>query len=261
MTNNIWTAQQWIRNLEKLDRSKSTGEKFRDFCEMAYCAFAKLTAPTPERADELEARYMQIVESYRDKDTVRAYPEFLDMAWTNIENGHDFLGEASSQLNVLNAKQGQFFTPYQVSRMMAKMTLDDVSQLIERQGYLTMQEPAVGAGGMVLAVADEILEQGFNPMIHMLVHTIDISQLCYHMCFVQLACKGVTAYVERGNSLSHEHFEGAWTPHAYIFKGRHGHLFRETMKEPQSANDGKQAVRVPDEAYVPLRQLPLFPEV
>lgn len=203
---------------------------------------------------------MQIVGTYRDKDTVRAYPELLHMAWSNIENGRDFLGEVSSQLNVLNPKQGQFFTPYHVSRLMAKMALDDVSQLIEKQGYITMQEPAAGAGGMVLATADELLEQGLNPMIHMLVHAIDINQLCYYMCFVQLTCKGAAAYVERGNALSNEHFEGAWTPHAYIFKGRHGHLFRETMKEPQVADNGKQAVRVPDEAYVPLRQLPLFPE-
>jgi hypothetical protein len=255
MTKPIWIAQQWIRNLEKLDRSKSPAEKFRDFCEMAYCAYAKLTAPTPERADELEARYMQIVGTYRDKDTVRAYPEFLDMAWTNVENGRDFLGEVSSLIGILNPKQGQFFTPYHVSRLMAKMTLDNLSQYVEKQGYIRMQEPAAGAGGMILAVADEVLEQGYNPMLHLLVHAIDISQLCYQMCFVQLTWKGVPAWVARGNALSGEHFEGAWTPHAYMFRNRHGHLFDNILSEPHETSNGKQSVRIPDEAHIPLRQL------
>jgi type I restriction-modification system DNA methylase subunit len=258
MTNPIWTAQQWIHNLEKLDRSKSTGEKFRDFCEMAYCAYAKLTAPTPERADELEARYMRIVEAYRDKDTVRAYPEFMAQAQMNVENGRDFLGEVSGRMSVLNAKQGQFFTPQAVCRMMAKMTLSDVKDFIDKQGYVTMQEPAAGSGGLVLAAADEVLWQGYRPDIHLLVHAIDISQLCFYMCFLQLTWKGVAAWVERGNALSGEHFEGAWTPHAYMFRNRHGHLFDNVLSEPHTAENVKQSVRVPDEAHVPLRQLPLF---
>jgi len=64
----------FIKRLTELDREKSPYDKFRDFCEMGFCACAKITAPTPERAQELEDRYMQIVGTYRDKDTVRAYP-------------------------------------------------------------------------------------------------------------------------------------------------------------------------------------------
>jgi type I restriction-modification system DNA methylase subunit len=253
-----WTPEKWIRNFEKLDNSKSPVEKFRDFCEMAYCAYAKLTAASPEEADTLEARYMRIVETYRNKDTVRAYPEFLAHAIMNVEAKRDFLGEVSGQMNALNAKQGQFFTPQSVSRMMAKITLSNVKDYIDKQGYVRMQEPAAGAGGLVLAAADEMLEQDYRPDIHMLVHAIDISQLCFYMCFLQLTWKGVAAWVERGNALSGEHFEGAWTPHAYTFHERHGHLFDKITSEPHETTDGKQSVRVPDEAYVPLRQLPLF---
>ena len=61
----------FIKRIVALDREKSPYDKFRDFCEMAFCACAKLTAPTHERAQELEDRYMQIVGTYRDKDTVR----------------------------------------------------------------------------------------------------------------------------------------------------------------------------------------------
>jgi type I restriction-modification system DNA methylase subunit len=255
MAQELWTPEKWIRQFEMLDNSKSPAEKFRDFCEMAYCAYAKLTAPTTERADALEARYMRIVETYRDKDTVRAYPEFMAQAQMNVENGRDFLCEVSGQLSVLNAKQGQFFTPQAVCRMMAKMTLSDVKDFIDKQGYVTMQEPAAGSGGLVLAAADEVLWQGYRPDIHLLVHAIDISQLCFFMCFLQLTWKGVAAWVERGNALSLEHFEGAWTPHAYMFRQHHGHLFDNITNEPHETHDGNQSVRIPDEAHISLRQL------
>ena len=37
----------FIKRLNALDPEKSPYDKFRDFCEMGFCAFAKLTAPTP----------------------------------------------------------------------------------------------------------------------------------------------------------------------------------------------------------------------
>ena len=92
---------------------------------MGYCALAKLAAG-PERAGQLEARYMQIVNTYRDKDTVRAYPELLAIAAQAIaQGGCDFFGEVATSMELLNAKLGQFFTPYDVSRMIAEMSLQD----------------------------------------------------------------------------------------------------------------------------------------
>jgi hypothetical protein len=54
-------VSEFIRRLTALDREKSPYDKFREFCEMVFCAKAKRVALTRERADELEDRYMQIV--------------------------------------------------------------------------------------------------------------------------------------------------------------------------------------------------------
>lgn len=217
-------VKTWVKKLEQLDRSKSVREKFRDFCQMAYCAIAKTTSPTPERADELEARYMQIVGTYKDKDTVRAYPELLAMVAEGVHAGWDMLGMISSELNALDAAQGQFFTPMEVSLVMARMILDGAASIIERQGYITVSEPAAGAGGMVLAAANVLREQGFDPAQHMLVWAVDVSPLAFHMCYIQLALAGIAAYVERADTLRLEHFTGAWTPAAQLFHATHGHL-------------------------------------
>lgn len=250
----------FIKLLNSVEHSKSPQRKFLDFCETAYCAHAKLTAPTEERADALEERYMRIVGTYRDKDVIRnAFPELLKQAVHGVWQGLDYLGVIASEIGVLNAKQGQYFTPIHVSRMMAKITLGDLKPMVERQGFITMSDPCCGAGSMILAAADEVYQQGLIPELHMLVHAVDINPLCYQMCFLQLTWKGVSAYVEHGNSLSLEHFEGAWTPPSLMFLARHGHLFPEGMKRNPDLLPEENIRKAPDEAYeVPMKQLSLF---
>jgi len=66
---------------------------------------------------------------------------------------------------------------------------------------------------------------GFDITTTMLVQATDISQIAYHMCYLQLAFRGVPALVVRGNSLSMEVFESMWTPAAvHRFLPHHGHL-------------------------------------
>lgn len=225
-------AKVFVKKLTALDYSISTRDKFRDLCELAYCAHAKVMAPTKERADELEARYMSIVNRYKDKDTIRAYPELVGIAWEAVMGGGvDFLGTVAGELELLDAGQGQFFTPFEVSRMMAAITLSDAGKIIDEKGYISVLEPAAGAGGMVLAFADALQGQGFNPVIHMLVNAIDISPMAYWMCYLQLTWRGIPAFVERGNTLSLERFESAWTAGAHLFHHYHGHLFEDIQEE------------------------------
>jgi hypothetical protein len=230
----------FIRIMDKLDREKNSYDLFRDFCEMAYCSHAKLTAgtaitdgETSSRADQLEARYMQIVGTYSNKDTVRAFPELLGIAWIAIENGGcDFLGSVASQMEVLNARIGQFFTPYTVSRMIAEMSLQDVATVIEQNGFVTIAEPACGAGGMVLAAADVLQKAGFDIGQHMLVNAVDISPLCFHMTYLQATLRGIPALVELGDTLRNTRTESAWTPSTLPFHAKHGRLFPVREAEP-----------------------------
>jgi len=218
------SIQKFIKGFCALDNSKSTSEKFWDFCELGFCAYAKLTAHQ-KRAEELETRYMQIVSSYKDKDTIRAYPEFLVMVMNGVIEGEDFLGKIAMEIGALDAKTGQFFTPLPVSRMMAEITLIDASNIIDTHGYITVNEPTSGAGGMVLAMSKTLENKGYIPNHHMLVNAQDISRLCYHMCFLQLSFAGIPAFVERCDTLKMERFDCAWTPATVSFYKRHGRLF------------------------------------
>ena len=219
-------VDKFIKIIKEIDPSKHRSDVFRDFCELAFCSLAKKSSPFAEQQAQLEKQYMDVVAKYRNKDDVRRMPELLALAVTALSTGGcDFLGEIAGELGVLDAKLGQFFTPYEVSRLMAEMTIGDLPSKIEEQGFVTIDEPAAGAGGMLLAVADFAECKGCQPETTLWVHATELSIHTYHMCYVQLAARGLAGRVIRGNSLSMEVFSWAYLPATPLFLSKHGDPF------------------------------------
>lgn len=64
------------------------------------------------------------------------------------------------------------------------------------------RDPACGAGGMIVAMAEAMLEAGFNPQKQMMVYCVDIDPVAAMMCYIQLSLMGIPAIVATGNSLT-----------------------------------------------------------
>ena len=141
------------------------------------------------------------------------------------EGGCDFLGQVVVELELPNQHMGQFFTPYDVSRMMAEMTFDTVDEIIAEQGFVTVQEPACGAGGMIIAAADVLSGRGFDIGRQLYVDATDISPMCFRMSYLQASLRGIPATIRRGNTLSREMFEHAVTPAFLPFYAAHKESF------------------------------------
>ena len=177
--------KDFIKVLENLDRSKGRDENFRNFCEMSYCALAKKTAANETQAEKLEARYMSIVGSYKNKDDVRELPKLLSLNILGLNKGRcDFLGDIAGEIEVLDKKNGQFFTPYDISKMLALVSLPDIDALIKEDGFFTVSDPAAGAGCMILACADIVEERGYDFSECMSVHVTELSKMTYYMLFI-----------------------------------------------------------------------------
>jgi len=211
----VGTKHAFVKLIGELARSgRSHSEVFGDFLELSFCALAKTTLdPAGERAPAMEARYMRTVEK-RDAAYIRRMPELLGLLQVGIFEGCDFLGEVSGELGSLNEHMGQFFTPYAVSLVNAQLLIDKdvVESAIAERGYLTLQEPACGAGGMVLAVADVLEGMGFDACQHMRTWAIDLSETAFKMAYVQLSLRGLAAHVLRGDTLRMEMHESQVTP-------------------------------------------------
>ena len=146
----------------------------------------------------------------------------------------DLLGGVFHDLELHNKQRGQFFTPFEVSRMMASMIVGDEAgarRRIEQRGYLTACEPAVGAGAMVIALADVIRSMGINYQRHLHVTAIDIDPRAVHMAYVQFSLLHIPAVVVVGNALTLEEREHWFTP-AHVLGGWTGRLQRDRPSEP-----------------------------
>lgn len=111
---------------------------------------------------------------------------------------------------------GQFFTPYSLSQMMARLTVGDFRQQLEHHPFITLQEPAAGAGSMVIAIAEAMMEQGINYQEKLFACCIDIDATAAHMCYLQLAYLGVPAEVVIGNTLTLKFRRTFRTPLWYV---------------------------------------------
>tara|TARA_R110002110_G_scaffold415730_3_gene654533 strand:+ start:2053 stop:2793 length:741 start_codon:yes stop_codon:yes gene_type:complete len=224
------SEQNFIKLINSLDRSKRASEHFDSFLTLAYCAYAKLTS-SPKRAAALEAEYMRVVETYSDKDDVRRMPELIALVFEGVHSGEDFLGAVSSELGVLDARTGQFFTPYEVSRLMAEINLSDIGKVIEEKGFFTIQEPACGTGGMLLAAADVLEGQGYDPTTSMWVEAIDVASHCQRMTFLQCTLRGLSGRVHHANTLTLDHHQSDVLKGSAEFLEKHGDPFND---EPEN---------------------------
>jgi len=226
--------KQFIRTFEGLAHRRQRHDVFADFLDLAVCAVRKTTLPPGPEADALEARYMAAVARNEPAD-VRKMPELLGITALAVqEGGCDFLGQIVGDLELMNSHLGQFFTPYDLSRLIAEMTLLDAGELVKARGFVTLQEPASGAGGMVIAAADVIEKQGFDIGRQLYADATDISEFCFRMTYLQLALRGIPATVRHGNSLSLETFDQAVTPAFLPFLMIHGEAFAAWQNEAQA---------------------------
>ena len=109
---------------------------------------------------------------------------------------HDILGDIFMQLDVNSVKAGQFFTPWSVAEMMARMQFcrDEFERTVAEKGVVTVCDPAVGSGVMLLAFAKVVHDEfGRKGTSKLQLYGTDIDQRCVLMCRIQLRMNGLDA--------------------------------------------------------------------
>lgn len=250
--------KQFIKAFDSLAHHRHRHDVFGDFLELAVCAIRKKTLPPGPAADALEEQYMAVVKRNTPED-VRKMPTLLGITALAVQDGGcDFLGQVAGDLELISGHMGQFFTPYDVSRMIAETTLRDPGELIREKGFVTVLEPACGAGGMVIAAADVLERQGFDIARQLYVDATDISPLCFRMTYLQASLRGIPATIRRGNTLSGETFEQARTPAFVPFYLTHREAFDALRRPPAPAQPGTPPERPPVQPTTYRGQLSLF---
>lgn len=218
-------VKEFRKTIEGFRHQHGIREIFTDWLEIAACAIHQEPyhlglIKRDEAFDQVEAQYMAAVKKYTGEE-IGAFAKLLGITKLALWEGKtDFLGQLYMELEISNDRNSEFFTPFPIALMMAKMTFGDVAKQIKEKGFITVGEPACGGGAMLIAAAQVIEEQGFDPGAVMFFDATDISKPCCNMAYLQASILGLSGIVRHGNTLAMEQWSYRFTPVCRIFPTR-----------------------------------------
>lgn len=187
-------------------------EVFSNFITLAASELDMARIRTPENIE----RSREICAKYSESDISNMHELFGLMICALEAKFHDFLGAIFMELELGDDRNGQYFTPYNVQSLLARLLMPDFDETIRREGFVTVSDPASGAAGMIVAYAELLLEAGYNPSEQMFGSCIDIDPIAADMAFIQLSLLGIPAEVVTGNALTMQLNRVRYTPVYYI---------------------------------------------
>lgn len=193
-----------INQIERLNGKYSMWDIWQDFIVMFAISIANVFEG-PYKADR-EKEYLSRAKKYSEAE-MAVFSNMLSEVVLEMERNpdQDFLGDLFMALNLSNEWKGQFFTPYSVCRMMAKTTCgSSLKQRVEERGWVSVNDPACGAGALLIAFANECRHPGndVNYQTSVLFVAQDIDFLAGCMCYIQLSLLGCPGYVVIDDSIT-----------------------------------------------------------
>ena len=192
----------FVRLFDQACRRHSPWTVWADFVVMSAVGISNPV--DKDHAGEREKTYAALATKYD-----RSELECLSSMFAEVVNGleenpnQDFLGDLFMALELGNEHKGQFFTPYSVCRMTAKMTYGkDLEAKINQRGWISVNDPACGTGALLVAFANECKLRHTNYQTSVLFVAQDIDHIVGCMCYIQLSLLGCSGYVVIGNSLT-----------------------------------------------------------
>ena len=206
------SRSRFIRVFKDTGRHLGSWEVFSDFLSLAASELDMARIRAPESIEHCR----KICARYEASDIANMQEMFCMMVCALEAKFHDFLGAIFMVLELGDNFRGQYFTPYPVQSLMARMLMPGVRDTIRREGIATVSDPACGAAGMLIAYAECLLEADINPSMHMFGSCIDIDPVAADMAFIQLYVLGIAAEVVTGNTLTMQIRRVRYTPVYYL---------------------------------------------
>ena len=195
--------KQIVEQIEKMSGRYSPYTIFSDWVEMMAISIQNTCQQVHDSLwKQREKDYMDICGRYEKKEII-AFGEMMGMLVITLdEQGpRDILGEIYMESGCGSKYTGQFFTPWHLSLLSAKL-MDFSNDKVH-----TVNEPSCGGGGMILAVAAVMKERGIDYQKMLKVVAQDLDWKAVYMTYVQLSLLGINGIVTQGNTLAEPNIE------------------------------------------------------
>lgn len=195
------TEKEFLSEFNRLCYSRSAWEVWADLISAMACSLSNATDRLPEHFERREKEYARCIERLGSVEVLVKIFCIIVMALEH-EPEQDFLGKMYMNLNLGNHWKGQFFTPYGVCKMMSQITVGDIDRQIEEQGYISICDPACGAGATLIAAANNLKQSKYNFQNHVIFVGQDVDRIVAQMCYIQLSLLGCAGYICVGNTIT-----------------------------------------------------------
>lgn len=201
-----------IKNIDFFLYKRDKIQVFTDAVEYNALKFAIIVSP--KKQEERIMRIKDILDIYADEKDKQHFDsicsDMSDMLSQMIDNYGDHLGEIYMELSGGKKAAGQYFTPYEVSRLMAEMTVGQTD--LPKDKILTFNEPCCGSGGLIIATADALNERGFNYTSNAVFIANDIDRNCALMCYLQTSWAAMPAIILHQDTITQKAWDEFFTP-------------------------------------------------
>ena len=180
------TQKEFIKTFQELCYSRSSWQVWADLMAAMSCTLANAVDKTEPRHTAREKEYADCIKRLGGVEKpAKSFAIVVEALERNPNQ--DFLGALYMNLELGNHWKGQFFTPYAVCECMSRITINDNLQTLKKQEWITVNDPACGAGATLVAAANVFRSQKVNYQTQVLFTANDIDRVVAQMCYIQLS--------------------------------------------------------------------------
>lgn len=198
-----------VRIIKSIAGRYSVYEVFGDWIKML--AISISNSVDYIHSAEREKEYLELAKKYTQNELKKISGMSGILTLAMEEEMEDVLGWIYHHLELHGKQLGQFFTPYHLCRLMAEIT----EPVYNENGYISINEPAVGAGGNIIAFCEKLKKDGINYQQCVKVVGQDLDWKCVYMSYVQFSLYGVPAIVVQGDTLA-QPYVGGFGSNVYV---------------------------------------------
>lgn len=193
--------KEFEKIMDKLTYNRMKWEVWADLINMMAASLSNALEPDPVRRQKREKEYMDCVKRCGGAELpAKAFSVVVDALESNPDQ--DFLGDLYMRFELGSHWHGQFFTPYSLCHLMADIQMDDLKGKIERDGWISICDPCIGGGAMMVAAASKARTMGINYQNSMLFVGQDIDRIAGMMAYIQMSLLGMPGYIVIADTIS-----------------------------------------------------------
>lgn len=203
--------EQIIRIIQEMSGSYNPYTLFTDWVAMMAISTQNACCLQHDKTwKERERKYLEISGKYTEKEQER-FGQMMGMLAIEFEEAgpRDILGEIYMRAGCGSKTTGQFFTPFHLSELCARVRMGDIP---DDGGRILVKEPSCGGGGMVIAAAKVLKDRGINYQRRMDVIAQDLDWNGVYMTYVQLSLLGIRGRIAQGDTLAEPYTGRGYPP-------------------------------------------------